>query len=149
MDEDKVTTVVVKDGRGRIISEDRKLRLFALAEYICSGEHTQAEALKKAGFNEDNRHLLSTPAYLHVQRVVTMSYHMNTAQHRREVIGLTLDIAWDMDNVQPKDRLKALEMMGRWSGLEPQELAPEAPQAKKRQQSDEVLEILAEVLPAE
>jgi hypothetical protein len=139
---------IITDGQGREITQARKLKLFHLAELICSGQHTQAECLRKAGFNPNNRHLLKSPAYLHVERVVAMSYRMDTVQHKREVIGLTLEIAWDKDEVIPKDRLKALELLARWSGMEPGQL-PNHGDPPKTERNPEVQAILAEVIPDE
>jgi hypothetical protein len=138
----------VKDGRGREISSARKLRLFRLAELICSGQYTQSECLEQAGYDPNNRHLLQSPAYLHVERIVSMSYHMDTAQHRKEIVGLALEIAWDKENESTKDRLKSLEMLARWSGLENQ-VQPPSPSdtPPKRHQSDAVREVLAEIMP--
>ena len=123
MDTDEVT-----DGRGRPISEAKKIKLFRLAEVLATEKCTKSQALERAGFDPRNLAIFKSAAYKHIERVVALSLRMDMAGHRRAVIGLTMEIAWDKENQSTKDRLKALELAGKWFHLE-QPALPSPPSA--------------------
>ena len=115
------------------MTDEKRWRYRQVAESRLNGA-SQADGLENAGFSRSSLDVYDHPVYKQQLLVAQCAREGEFERYRADVFGTGLSIAQD-PGLSPTARVKALELLGRWTGMDsPRQTTAPAAGIKKLQE---------------